>query len=237
MTAGWTRRLHAGAKVALATGFLAAAVLAPPPALVAVGGAAALLLLASRSRLAFKGALLALPVALVTAVILALTAPAGDAVRVAGVAFYSASFLSGVVAGARFAVSIATALWAAEATPPREALALLARWPRVAVPAAAVARLAPDLVRDARAVAEARRLRGLATGGAVGRAREVSALLPPLVVRAARRGVAAEDALRAAGYDARAPRTAYDGRPFAAADWAAVAAAVALAALAIASKL
>jgi energy-coupling factor transport system permease protein len=88
--------------------------------------------------------------------------------------------------------------------------------PRSALTCALAARLMPTLERDARAIAETARLRGvdLATGGWAGRARRGAPLALPLLASSLERGLDIAEAMAARGYGAgprtRLPERAYD---------------------------
>ncbi|HEX2504098.1 MAG TPA: energy-coupling factor transporter transmembrane component T [Miltoncostaeaceae bacterium] len=108
--------------------------------------------------------------------------------------------------------------------------------PRSALTCALAARLMPTLERDARAIAETARLRGvdLATGGWSGRARRAAPLALPLLASSLERGLDIAEAMAARGYGA-GPRTRLPERPYDRAEWGVLALGGALAVAAIAA--
>lgn len=178
---------HAGAKAAVALAAMAVAGVAGIPAVAAVGLAALALVPPRR----------ALAVAVAGAVFVAWNAglmhlALGDAAV-------------GARAGLRGAAMFAVGAAFVARTAPREALAALGRFPRVAVALAAVLRMSPDVGREARRLSDAARLKGVAP---LARAR----LAVPLVVGAARRGERFGDALALAGFPA--PHARYRRPPW-----------------------
>jgi len=105
--------------------------------------------------------------------------------------------------------------------------------PRSALTCALAARLMPTLERDARAIAEAARLRGvdLSTGSWGGRARRAAPLALPLLGSSLERGLDVAEAMAARGYGA-GPRTRLPERAYGAAERAVLALGVALAVVA-----
>jgi energy-coupling factor transport system permease protein len=91
--------------------------------------------------------------------------------------------------------------------------------PRSALACALAARLVPTLERDARAIAEAARLRGLelATGHWPGRLRRAAPLALPLLGSSLERGLDVAESMAARGYGA-GPRTRLPERPYGAAE-------------------
>jgi energy-coupling factor transport system permease protein len=108
--------------------------------------------------------------------------------------------------------------------------------PRSALTCALAARLIPTLERDARAIAETARLRGvdLATGSWGGRARRAAPLALPLLGSSLERGLDVAEAMTARGYGA-GPRTRLSERRYGRAEWIVLALGAALAALAAAA--
>ena len=108
--------------------------------------------------------------------------------------------------------------------------------PRSALTCALAARLMPTLERDARAIAETARLRGvdLATGGWGGRARRAAPLALPLLGSSLERGLDIAEAMAARGYGA-GPRSRLPERPYDRAEWIVLALGAALAAAAVAA--
>jgi energy-coupling factor transport system permease protein len=108
--------------------------------------------------------------------------------------------------------------------------------PRSALTCALAARLIPTLERDARAIAEAARLRGvdLASGGWGGRARRAAPLALPLLGSSLERGLDVAEAMTARGYGA-GPRTRLPERRYGPAERVVLALGAALAALAAAA--
>jgi energy-coupling factor transport system permease protein len=108
--------------------------------------------------------------------------------------------------------------------------------PRSALTCALAARLIPTLERDARAIAEAARLRGvdLASGSWGGRARRAAPLALPLLGSSLERGLDIAEAMTARGYGA-GPRTRLPERRYGRAERVVLALGVALAALAAAA--
>jgi energy-coupling factor transporter transmembrane protein EcfT len=117
--------------------------------------------------------------------------------------------VAGLVAGVRvFAVAVLVGALLAQMDPDR-LQALAARLaPRSALVCALAARLLPTLERDARAIAETARLRGLdlTVGPRRERARRAAPLVLPLVGSSLERGLDAAEAMAARGYGA-GPRT------------------------------
>jgi energy-coupling factor transport system permease protein len=108
--------------------------------------------------------------------------------------------------------------------------------PRSALTCALAARLLPTLERDARALAETARLRGvdLAAGGWAGRARRAAPLALPLLGSSLERGLDVAEAMAARGYGA-GPRTRLPEPAYAGAERAVLALGAALAAAAVAA--
>lgn len=108
--------------------------------------------------------------------------------------------------------------------------------PRSALTVALAARLLPTLERDARAIAEAARLRGLdlRRGSWAARARRGAPLALPLLGSGLERGLDVAEAMVARGY-AAGPRTRLPERPYDRTEWAVLAAGCALAATAAAA--
>lgn len=108
--------------------------------------------------------------------------------------------------------------------------------PRSALTVALAARLLPTLERDARAIAEAARLRGLdlRRGSWAARARREAPLALPLLGSGLERGLDVAEAMVARGY-AAGPRTRLPERPYDRTEWAVLAAGCALAATAAAA--
>ena len=126
--------------------------------------------------------------------------------------------VAGVVAGVRvFTVAVLVGALLAHIDPDR-LLALVSRLaPRSALVCALSARLLPVLERDARAIGEAARLRGLdlATGSAFARARSAAPLVLPLLGSGLERGLDVAESMAARGYGAgrrtRLPEPAWTG--------------------------
>lgn len=108
--------------------------------------------------------------------------------------------------------------------------------PRSALTCALAARLIPTLERDARAIAETARLRGvdLAGGGWAGRARRAAPLALPLLGSSLERGLDVAEAMAARGYGA-GPRTRLPEPGYGRAESAVLALGAALAAVAVAA--
>lgn len=104
--------------------------------------------------------------------------------------------------------------------------------PRSALTCALAARLLPTLERDARAISEAARLRGLslADGRWSARVRAAAPLAIPLLGSSLERGLDVAEAMTARGYGA-GPRTRVAERPYRPREWAALAVGAALCAL------
>ncbi len=110
-------------------------------------------------------------------------------------------------------IALAAALFA-WADPDRMLAGLSRVAPRSALVSALAARLVPTMRRDARAIAETARLRGvgLTTGSRMHRARAAAPLALPLVGSALERGLDAAEAMAARGYG-EGPRTRLPERP------------------------
>jgi energy-coupling factor transport system permease protein len=116
---------------------------------------------------------------------------------------------AGAAAAARVLATIALAAAAFAWADPDRMLAGLGRVaPRSALVSALAARLVPTLRRDARAIAETARLRGVAltSGPRTARARAAAPLALPLVGSALERGLDVAEAMAARGYG-EGPRT------------------------------
>jgi energy-coupling factor transport system permease protein len=142
--------------------------------------------------------------------------------------------VAGAVAGLRiFCVAVLVGAALAHMDGDR-LLARLARLaPRSAMLLALSARLLPVLQRDARAISETARLRGLdlSVGGWAGRAKRAAPLALPLVGSSLERGLDIAEAMTARGYGS-GPRTPLAERPYGRADWAVLGLAVPVAILA-----
>jgi energy-coupling factor transport system permease protein len=148
--------------------------------------------------------------------------------------------VAGLASGLRLAaVVILTGAVLAHADPDR-LLGLASRLaPRSALVVALSARLLPTLERDARAIAEGARLRGVALtdGGWAGRVRRAGPLMVPLLGSSLERGMDVAEAMTARGYGA-GPRTRPPAPPRTRAEaavWVLAAAMTALTAWAIAT--
>ncbi len=110
--------------------------------------------------------------------------------------------------------------------------------PRSALTCALAARLIPTLQRDAQAIAETARLRGvdLSGGGWGGRARRAAPLALPLLGSSLERGLDVAEAMAARGYGS-GPRTRVPERPYGRAEHAVLALGVALGGTAAAALL
>lgn len=127
---------------------------------------------------------------------------------------------AGAAAAARVLATVALAAALFAWADPDRMLAGLGRVaPRSALVSALAARLVPTMRRDARAIAETARLRGvvLSTGPRLQRARRAAPLALPLVGSALERGLDVAEAMAARGYG-EGPRTRLPERPMDAAE-------------------
>jgi energy-coupling factor transport system permease protein len=117
--------------------------------------------------------------------------------------------VAGAAAGLRvFAVAVLVGALLAQMDPDRLQAAAARLAPRSALTCALAARLLPTLERDARAIAETARLRGvnLVEGSALARARRAAPLMLPLAGSSLERGLDVAEAMAARGYGS-GPRT------------------------------
>lgn len=227
----WLARRDLRAKLVVVAGLLAAALAGDLVVLGLLLAAVEGLLLAS-GLAARQGALgLALLFSAPFVLLNAALYGAEPAAALGPVVVYREGLLAGLAFAARVAVSLGAGLWVLGTTQPREALRLLARWPRAALAAAGTLRFAPLAVEDWARVREAQALRGAPVGAGVRGAFHAAPLMVPLFVATVRRGHALGEALEASAFGS-GPRTRAPAQPLRAADAALMALGLALLALA-----
>lgn len=215
-------RARLAAKLALVAGFLGLALVGDLGVLALLLLAVEGLLLASRARqrvLALAG-LFALPFALLNAVLVG----SEPLAALGPLALHREGLLAGLAFAGRALVAVGAGLWVLHTTRPREALRLLARWPRAALACAATMRFAPLAAEDWERVREAQALRAPERS-------TMAPLLVPLFVATVRRGRALEEAIAASAFGS-GPRTAWPRAPWRALDVLTAALGLALLALA-----
>jgi energy-coupling factor transporter transmembrane protein EcfT len=197
-------------KLALTTGMLAAAMAVGVAGLaLLLAGVEGLLLaagLARRQRPVLMAGFSALPFALLNAALYGST-------PVAGLPLYSEGLEAGAAFAARAVLAVALGWWVLATTPPRAALHMLSRWPRVAVAVAGTLRFAPLAAQDWARVREAQALRGQPTGRGLRSLRHAAPLVVPLTVATVRRGHTLQEALDAAAFGS-GPRTVAPKSPW-----------------------
>jgi len=223
-------RLHPGSKALLLAGFLAVTLLLPLPALLAVAAAAA-------GFAAFRGGagtrrmlLWSVPFAGLNLLLLGLVWPGTHVLASAGpFRITHEGLLEGAAVTCRVLLALLAALAYQATTPPRDVLAALRRFPRLALVWASTLRFLPHVQNDLRTLVDTQRLRGRAIPtGALRGAVAAAPLAAPLVVRTVRRGHLFQEALQVSGYDPRQGRTPYERLPWTVADTLVALAAVAL---------
>jgi energy-coupling factor transporter transmembrane protein EcfT len=136
------------------------------------------------------------------------------AIPVAGLPLFREGLEAGAAFGLRTVIAVAGGLWVLRTARPREALALLHRWPRAALAVAGALRFAPLAARDWARVREAHALRSPAGGKGLRGTLAAAPLLVPLTVATVRRGAALQDAIEASAFGSgprtRWPRAALD---------------------------
>lgn len=224
------------AKIALVLGLLALSLAADLVVLalllLAVEGLLLASGLAARQRPLALAALFALPFVLLNAALYgtSVAAAAGPLV------LYREGLDAGLGFAGRALAALAAGLWVLHTTPPREALRLLSRWPRLAVAVAGTMRFAPLAAEDWGRVREAQALRGAPVGRGVRGALHASPLMVPLFVATVRRGQALQEALEASAFGS-GPRTRAPAAPLRAFDLALAALGLALLGMALAGVL
>lgn len=225
------RAVDLRAKAALALGLLGLALAADLVVLALLLLAVEGLLLASgilrRQRVLLAAAALALLFALLNAAFVGRTV----VVEAGGAALYLEGLLAGLAFGGRTLVALGSGLWILGTTRPREAMRLLARWPRLALAVAGTMRFAPLAAEDWHRVREAQALRGHPVGAGVRGAAHAAPLMVPLFVATVRRGHALQEAIEASAFGSGS-RTRAPLPPMRAADVGVAALALALLALA-----
>lgn len=197
----WAEARDAGAKVAFVAGLdvlaLAGSVRGALAALVIAASLLASCGHARRLRLA----LFALPFLALNTLLVAAALPGSSVAAFGPVAFSREGLAAGGLAALRLVAVLASAQWFLATTAPARLLALVAWWPTLSVSLGAALAALPSVEADARRLASAARVRGLASGPSTW-----AQLAPALAVATARRGAALGDALEAAGWDGRLER-------------------------------
>jgi energy-coupling factor transport system permease protein len=162
-------------------------------------------------RVGILAAAVAIPTWIFLAVMNALVAPAGETVRVAGIAIATGALVPAAWIAVRLGAAVAALGWVVMTTPPQRLVRALAQrglpaWSQYLLAASLAA--VPEARRRAREVLDAQRCRGLAVGGSpLARLRASLPLAGPLMVSlvtdAERRAIA----LDARAFDARGART------------------------------
>lgn len=205
---------HAGlaARLVLLAGLMVLALAADLVGLALLLAAVEGLLLAAglmrRQRVVALAAAGAAPFALVAALLIGPTPLAA----VGPLALHREGLALGLLLAGRIVVAVAGAQWVLGTARHREALRLLAPWPRVALAAAGTLRFAPLVAHDWRRIAEAQATRGHRVGRGWRGGAGMAPLLVPLFVGTVRRGRLLQEAVEASAFGS-GPRTRHPRAP------------------------